>query len=117
MALGRKLVRRIQFAGGEYVAGEWTNGTPVRADISASVQPARGGDLELVPEGRRHEKSYRLYTTSTFTDTPGSQPDRVLLFGEEYEVVHSQRWDSGLIPHVKAIAVKLDKAPDDALLA
>lgn len=106
----RKAVTMRRPAPGSHVEGRWVPGA-MGADqtIYASVQPASGEDLERLPEGARNRAAYALFTDTELQ--AGSieakrEPDRVVLFGAEYEVLHIEPWQNNVINHFKALAVR-----------
>lgn len=102
----RKAVTVRRPPAGAYVDGRWVEGVPSEFSILASVQPANGEDLQALPEGRRKDAVYKLYTdTVLLSASPEAKrnPDRVVLFGEEFEVRNCQPWQNNVIPHFKVI--------------
>jgi hypothetical protein len=94
---------------GEYVNGDFipSGGIDVFT-IIASCQPATQRDLEALPEGRRNNDSYVLYTdTELFTAevSLAKNPDIVELFGEEYEVAGVSRWRNN-IEYYRVLVIK-----------
>jgi hypothetical protein len=98
--------------GGEYVSGNFiAKGSPTTFTIMASCQPATERDLVALPEGRRSEDTYVLFTsTELYTaEVSGSKnPDIVSLFGEDYEVIGCGRWQNSL-KHYRALVVKKEQ--------
>jgi len=102
----RKPVTMLRPPAGQYVDGRWTEGAPVESSILASVQPASGQDMESLPEARRTMATYRLYTDTQLYEALENvrNPDIVVLFGEEYEVVKVFPWRNGVLEHWKVLA-------------
>jgi hypothetical protein len=96
-----------RLAVGTYVKGVFTEGTTSAIVITASVQSASPHDLESLPEGRRNAKTYRLYTDTRLRLVTMSNPDKVGIFGETYEVNLENAWQNGLINHYKYIVTKI----------
>lgn len=93
---------------GTLVDGIYIDGVSTVSTIQASVQPAGDNDIKTLPEGRRERKAYRLYTDSSLISLQESQnPDRVTLYGEDYEVITKDPWQNNVIPHYKYIVVKI----------
>jgi hypothetical protein len=92
---------------GSYVKGVFTEGSPSTESIKASVQPATSHDLQSLPEGRRNVKAYRLYTSTRLRMVTDSNPDRVELYGETYEVNYEGVWQNKIINHYKYIVTKI----------
>lgn len=58
-------VSRSRGAAGSYNAdGEWVAGAPAAEDIRAVVQPARGNQLQDLPEGIRTEANWIIWSRS-----------------------------------------------------
>lgn len=89
---------------GQWVNGQWVESPAQKLALRGSVQPAGASDLKLLPEGRRTERSYTLYSSSRMIEG-----DKTTLFGEEYEILAVEVWQNGLIPHYKAVATKQQK--------
>ena len=69
--------------------------------ILASVQPLIPAELMLLPEGRRQNKSYKLFTNDTlycFGDKDYN-PDQVTIDGEQFETFAPSQWNNGIINH------------------
>lgn len=87
-----------------YVGGLWQEDAASPVSIRSSVQPTKESDLKLLPEGRRLFASFTLYSKTEI-----KEEDRVELFGSMYEVLHVARWQNRILPHYKAIAVKMQE--------
>jgi hypothetical protein len=89
--------------------GVWIEGAVTTIQIRASVQPTTAEDVATVPENRRAGAEYKLYSDFAFRgvleDT--HNPDKVTLFGQEYEVTKVAPWDNGIVPHYKAILTRV----------
>lgn len=100
----RKRVKVTRRSAGTYSAdGLWTDGTSKTIYIDASVQPTTPADLALLPEGRRQNRAYTLYTSTLLQTAGEANPDIVTIDDEEYEVTLQDRWANSLLPHKKAI--------------
>lgn len=78
---------------GTYTAGRYTDGATGTFDITASVQPVSGRDLQFVAEGEHGNEVKVVYTsTPLFTRTPTTSPDKVAIDGETYEVFRVEKW-------------------------
>lgn len=106
MAFGQfnKLVPAMRPAGGSYVHGLWVESPAATMSFQASVQPTKPSDLQRLSEGDRIKRSYTLYSKTQILEK-----DRVAINNEEYEVMNVEVWQNGVIPHYKAIAVKMQK--------
>lgn len=87
---------------GEYVGGIWRRGVEERITIQTSVQPSPEKDLALLPEGRRLNAAYTLYSRTEIIEG-----DIVKLYGADYEVLRVAVWRNGVQPHYRAIATKM----------
>ena len=77
--------------------------------IQASVQPATGSDTKLLPENRREDEAFKLFTsTELFPAEKGNSgnADVVVLNGSDYEVVKVLPWQNSVIPHYKVFVAK-----------
>lgn len=92
---------------GSYTKGVYTDGSHSTEVIQASVQPASPNDMIVLPEGQRNAKAFRLYTTAVLRLVTDCNPDRVVLFNEEYEVVRAEPWRNNVISHYKYVVTKI----------
>lgn len=107
-AVFRKPLTVKRHAAGSYVGGFWTEGSVNPLTIQASVQPASQADMQLLPEGRRITSAYRLYTDDTLLLAKGNQQaDRVVVQGEDYEVLAEAHWDNGVLPHKSYVVSRI----------
>jgi len=101
-------IRRL--GSGTYVDGTWkAEAENAPFTIRASVQPLKPKEMETLPEGRRNSQAYRIYTDVELHTVRDQNPDRVELFGEEFEILSVEVWQNQVIPHFKAVAVKLEQ--------
>lgn len=91
-------------SGGGYVNGKWQSGSESNITIKASVQAASGEDLQSLEEGRRSMQSLTIYTDEKLETVDSQNPDKVTLFGEEYEIITVEPYQSDIISHYKCIA-------------
>ncbi|MFH0902140.1 MAG: hypothetical protein V2A73_16030 [Pseudomonadota bacterium] len=99
-------------ADGGYVDGIWIDGSQSETTITASVQPVSGQALERLPEGLRTRDSVRVITDDDLQsadENDSKVADRIVWQSEEYEVVAVQNWLHTQMPHVDAIAVRMDR--------
>lgn len=85
--------------------GYRSQGEEVAFTITASVQPLRPSDLEALPEGRRENSAFRLYTNDALLTVESLNPDQVEIYGERYEVIGHAPWQNNVINHHKYIAM------------
>jgi len=96
--------------GGTMDHGRYTEGTPTTLGITASIQPLQPDEMQLLPEGRRPEESFRLYTDTqllTANRATNKNADIVTIAGTQYEVLSCATWQNEIIPHYKAIVSKI----------
>lgn len=97
-------------APGDYVQGKWVDGAESTFPIQCTYQPARGAELQTLPEGRRIEVNYKIYTATqlrTADQKDKTVPDRVT--GPDnniYEVIDGGNYQNGLINHYKYFLVR-----------
>ena len=98
-------------APGGYVAGRWMNGAETPATISASVQPAKKPDYDLLEsqfDGRRITKAVRIYT-ATKLNAAGEDArngDILLWEGDRYVIAGIAPWRTTLLAHYRYLAIK-----------
>lgn len=105
-------VTRIRYSAGAYANGVWTDGSETESDITASVQPVSGDDLLRMPEGLRTRDVVAIYTADslrTANETDGIAADHVVHQDEEYEITSVERWTLPMLPHYRAIGVRVDR--------
>lgn len=85
------------------VGGIITETDPTAIVILGSIQPASSRDLELLPEGRRVNKTYTVFTKDLIKENW-----RLTIYGDEYTCIAAEVWQNGVIPHYKAIMQKSD---------
>lgn len=93
---------------GTYTRGRYGAGASVSSTITACVQPITGRDLQALPEGQRADETRVIYTTTELrTRHPSSDPDRVIIDSEAWEVFRVQRWEAFGTTHFRAFASRL----------
>lgn len=93
-----------------YVKGKAQVGATSNVSITTSVQPLKADEMELLPEGRRDSEAFRLYTSTELfpaDETTGKNADVVVYNGKDYEVLSCARWQNRVVPHFKAVMVKV----------
>lgn len=98
---------------GSYVGGHWQPAGTTEFEIIASIQPLRGKEMELLPEGERSKERVRIYTKSGLQQTIEKlaiKGDLVSYKGREYEVKSIEEWEFSRdgLAHFKAIAVLVE---------
>jgi hypothetical protein len=108
MSSFRRSVSVVSRGTGTYVDGIYVEAVGATVTIQASVQPTSEREVLALPEGRREKKSFTLYSDASLISLGQAQnPDRVILFGEEYEVIKKEEWQNNVINHYKYIVVKV----------
>lgn len=73
-------------------SGIYVPGATSTFTISASIQPTSGRDLLALPEGQRTQENRTVYTeTELKTRTPTTDPDKISIDGETWEVKTATR--------------------------
>lgn len=97
-----------------YGAGTWSHGrftedtSPITIQIRASLQPVPPHEVALLPEGKRDSQSYRLYTSTELRLAEDSNPDRVIVDNEEYEVSQGAPWKNDILSHYRYLITKME---------
>ena len=105
----RKTLTVTRYGLGSDVKGHYVEGTPSTFNITASVQPLRPNEMLLLPEGRRESEAFRLYTDTQLLPArkDSTNAEKVAIGSVDYEVLSCAIWDNNIIPHFKAIVVRL----------
>ena len=82
---------------GAYINGIYHEGMENTFIINASVQPVRGDQMELLPEGRRSSQAIRIYTDTLLETVDGENPDLIAAFGSLFEIISVEHWQSDVI--------------------
>lgn len=109
----RKPVTIKRRGAGSYVNGFWQAASESTLTIQASVQPAGERDVQLLPEGRRSNGAFRLFTDAALQvaqEGTGLNNDVAVLEGAEYEIMAEMPWQNGLIPHRAYIAARVTES-------
>lgn len=106
----RRPIKLIRVSPGSYDSdGIWSEGSEIISIIKASVQPTSPNDVEQIPEGRREQKSYTLFTDTNLIALGYHQnSDKFEIDGEIFEAVNVESWQNNIINHYKAIVVRID---------
>lgn len=99
-----KLIPLIRSSSGSYANGLWIPAAGVEETLKGSVQQPTPSDLKTLPEARRLDDSVVVFTRDLITEG-----DKLSLKGATYEVLKVSTWDNGVLPHRRAIAVKMQK--------
>lgn len=107
------LITVFNVTGGASVPTVSILNAPSTQTITASIQPTNGEDMQLLPEGRDVDKTYKLYTSTQINTVTSQNPDQVEIFGERYEVMQVFPWQNNndflIVNHLKFIAMKIEE--------
>ena len=100
---------------GKYIDGRWVEGeidnvANPNFTITTSVQPAKGRELELLPEGLRTREVYKIYPATELKSVDQfseQEADIVIFNNEDYKVQRLEKWQNNLINHYKAFIVRI----------
>lgn len=96
---------------GTWDKGVFTEGSESTITIRASIQPLSPHDLQVLPEGRRDSQLYCIYTSTELRLATNSNPDKVVINGEDYEVVSAAPWRNNIINHYRYIVTRIGATP------
>ena len=102
----RKTVLIKRKTGGGYVDGQYVEGNDVDIFIKASIQPASQEEMQELPEGRRSDEVFKMYTKTKMFTVTEENPDHLFINGNEYEVVSVGKYQSDVISHYKVMIAK-----------
>lgn len=95
-----------RFAAGTTEKGRYTEGSDSAINFTASVQPLRPNELAALPEGKRENAQFKLFTDfvlKTIDAINKTSADRVEIDSEFYEVISVEKWGNNIIPYYKAV--------------
>lgn len=75
---------------------------------NADIQPVRGNEINIIPEGFRGKSLYKIYSKTPMTagkEGTDNLPDKVLIFGEWHSVYQVEKWLYGLDDYYLAYVV------------
>lgn len=109
--LGFSIFSGVVTGSGSLPTVTWLN-SPEVLTITASIQPTTGEDMQMVPEARRNQKTYKLYTSFFVKTVEAQNPDQIIIFNERYELMQVSPWQNNanfrIVNHYKFIAMILD---------
>ncbi len=94
--------------------------SPFMINATASVQPTKGKEVLLVPEGRRDQETYKMYTSTEIMGVTTQNPDQVTVLkgpftGIVFECIEILDWQNNsnfnIVNHYKYICMKLQPLP------
>lgn len=110
--LGDRDLTRRRYAAPTWAAGRATPGASADTTFRGSVQPMRGRDRQVLPEGVRHLDGRKVYcdmlTLRVDDQHAGVPADEVVIDGARYTVVHVDS-SHPLITHDRAFVVRVQE--------
>jgi hypothetical protein len=107
--LGDRALTRRRFAAPTYTAGRPVAGSSTDTTFQGSVQPMRGKDRQVLPEGLRQRDGRKIYCDRNQLrvddQDDGTLADQVLFDGKTFTVVHVDS-DHPLLPHDHVLVVR-----------
>jgi hypothetical protein len=94
--------------------------SPFIINATASVQPTKGQEVKLVPEGRRDSETYKMYTSTQILGITTQNPDQVTILkapftGIVFECIEIFDWQNNanfnVTNHYKYICMRLAPLP------
>jgi len=83
--------------------------------VDANVQPLRGKELMLLPEGSREKESLKILTyveLMQVIEATGQEADVITWQGRQFKI-HSVGYFGHLIPHYESIAIRINNPVAD----
>lgn len=109
----RKAITFKRSTGANDVNGFWVDGPTVDVEITASVQPMKPEEMQKLPEGRRSDETFKVFTSTKLltatSDNPQQNADYTVIDGFKYEVISVGKHQSGVIDHYKVLIQKKSK--------
>lgn len=102
----RKAVTIKRKQGGGYVDGKWVEGSDTDVVIKASIQPLTPEEMQELPEGRRSDEAFKMYTKTKLFTITDQNPEYVWINGFRFEVISVGKYQSKVISHYKVIVAK-----------
>lgn len=94
--------------------------SPTIINATASMQPTKGIQVELIPEGRRDQQTYKMYTSTEIYGITTQNPDQITVLkapftGLVFEVLEIYDWQNNpnfnIVNHYKYIMMRLQPLP------
>jgi len=84
---------------GNYVEGDWIEGTVIENPFRGTAQPATGKVLEVLPEGKRNSEAITVFAPITLQFTPAEpreqrSGDIIVWENREYEIQVAKKYNS-----------------------
>ena len=85
-------VSNFSISGGASQPTVTINNSPTIINATASIQPTKGKEVLLVPEGRRDQETYKMYTSTEINGVTTQNPDQITILtpnfsGTVFEVI------------------------------
>lgn len=106
-----------RFSQGAYVKGRWVpnaNGGPTEFTIQGTAQPAAGGKVQALMEGKRFTQVYELISSTNLNESNpelGVTGDQVYINGTWCEVINSDPCENKIIPHFEMLCIVMKEDP------
>lgn len=117
LSTGSRTITVRQRAAGSIVRGKWQEGAETVVEIVANVQPTKPHEMLVLPEADRSKASIKVHSQSPLRTllegTGGHSADIIEWDGELWEVASVKRWQMGILDHYRAIAVRLERTPNE----
>lgn len=108
----RKKYTFKRLSGGAYVDYKWVKGTPVDIVLKASLQPLSAEELKQLPEGRRTDQTYKMYSSVKLRTVEADNPDYTTINGNKFEVIQVSPSQNDIINHYKIIIGKVNETDE-----
>lgn len=102
----RKPVAIKRMSGESYIDGHLIEGSETIINIRASIQPMKPEEMQELPEGRRSDEVFKLFTKTKLYTVTNQNPDTLTINSEDYEVISVGKYQSNVISHYKALIAK-----------
>lgn len=103
---------------GEYVDGDWVEGTTTELPIEGNIQPAKPHEILMFPESERTRSWWKLYTAATLRTEKegvgGWSADEVEWKGDRYKVmkINDYTGGMGILEHSCVFLVRIELTPN-----
>lgn len=103
---------------GDYVDGEWVEGTIEEVSILGNIQPLKPHEILQLPESDRTRVWWKLYTSEklrTMKEGPnGWDADEFEWKGDRYKVMKLDDWTDAMqiLEHCKAYCTRIELTPN-----
>ena len=94
-----------RYSTGSYEKGHFVEGTEISITGYANIQPLNGNELLQLPEGDRQKESIKVYSLDTVLRNKDILVDSN---SNEYELQQVKNYSQEVIPHYKALGVKIN---------